>query len=83
MQKTFEPKFNITSRITASLTLIERARGFLEAADLSEVWVREMGHRALILLLTGWHAKTRGDVRGGGGLGMFCRVSLCLNVNKT
>jgi len=31
------------------LTRIERARGFLEAATLSEAWVREMGRRALIL----------------------------------
>jgi Fic family protein len=45
----FEPKFNITNRITAGLTLVERARGFLEAATLSEAWVREMGRRALIL----------------------------------
>jgi Fic family protein len=45
----FEPKFNITNKITAGLTLIERARGFLEAATLSEAWVREMGRRALIL----------------------------------
>lgn len=45
----FEPKFSITNRITANLTRIERARGFLEAATLSEYWVREMGRRALIL----------------------------------
>jgi len=31
------------------LTRIERARGFLEGASLSEAWVREMGRRALIL----------------------------------
>ena len=37
------------SRITAGLTRIERVRGFLEAATLSEDWVREMGRRALIL----------------------------------
>ncbi len=49
MKNRFEPKFNITNRITAGLTLIERARGFLEAATLSEAWVREMGRRALIL----------------------------------
>jgi Fic family protein len=49
LKNRFEPKFNITNRITAGLTLIERARGFLEAAALSEAWVREMGHRALIL----------------------------------
>ena len=45
----FEPTFTITNRITAGLTRIERARGFLEAATLSEAWVREMSHRALIL----------------------------------
>jgi hypothetical protein len=49
LEKMFEPKFHITHRITTDLTLIERARGFLEAAALSEEWVREMGHRALIL----------------------------------
>ncbi|MBM4275961.1 MAG: Fic family protein [Deltaproteobacteria bacterium] len=49
MKNRFEPKFNITHRITTDLTLIERARGFLEAATLSEAWVREMGRRALIL----------------------------------
>ncbi len=49
MKNRFDPKFNITNRITAGLTLIERARGFLEAATLSEAWVREMGRRALIL----------------------------------
>lgn len=47
--KSFEPKFTITNRITAALTRIERARGFLEAATLSENWVREMGNRALVL----------------------------------
>jgi hypothetical protein len=45
----FNPKCTITSRITAGLTRIERARDFLEAATLSEAWVREMGRRALIL----------------------------------
>ena len=49
MQTRFDPKFNITHKITAGLTRIERARGFLEAAALSDAWVREMGHRALIL----------------------------------
>jgi len=49
MTKTFKPIFTITNRITARLTHIERARGFLEAATLSEAWVREMGRRALIL----------------------------------
>ncbi len=45
----FDPKFTITNRITAGLTRIERARGFLEAATLPENWVREMGNHALIL----------------------------------
>lgn len=47
--KSFEPTFTITHRITAGLTPIERARGFLEAATLSEAWLREMGRRALVL----------------------------------
>jgi predicted HTH transcriptional regulator len=45
----FNPKFTITNHITAGLTRIERARGFLEVATLSENWVREMGNRALVL----------------------------------
>ena len=49
MTKSLKPVFTITNRITAGLTHIERARGFLEAATLSEAWVREMGRRALIL----------------------------------
>ena len=44
-----QPKFTITNAITAALTRIERARGFLEAATLSEDWVRRMGDRALVL----------------------------------
>jgi Fic family protein len=49
MKKGFRPKFTITNRMTSGITRIERARGFLEAATLSEVWIRDMGHRALIL----------------------------------
>lgn len=49
MTKDFKPIFTITNRITAGLTHVERARGFLEAATLSDAWVREMGRRALIL----------------------------------
>lgn len=49
MKKSFKPIFTITNRITSGLTRIERARGFLEAATLSEDWLREMGRRALIL----------------------------------
>jgi Fic family protein len=49
MTKDFKPFFTITNKITTELTRIERARGFLEAASLSEAWVKEMGRRALIL----------------------------------
>jgi Fic family protein len=45
----FEPRFTITNAITAGLTTIERARGFLQAATLSEEWVRRMSQRALLL----------------------------------
>lgn len=48
MQK-FKPKFSITNQITGGLTKIERVRGFLEAATLSEDWIRQMGERALVL----------------------------------
>ncbi len=44
----FEPKFTITNRMTSAITEIERARGFLEAARLSDDWVRDMGNKALI-----------------------------------
>ncbi|MBU1234124.1 MAG: Fic family protein [Proteobacteria bacterium] len=44
----FDPKFTITNRMTAAITQIERARGFLEAARLSDDWLRDMGNKALI-----------------------------------
>lgn len=40
---TFIHKFTITNRVTAAITQIERARGFLEAARLSDDWVWDMG----------------------------------------
>ncbi len=43
------PEFTITNAITRDLTTIERARGFLEAATLSDEWVRRMSQRALLL----------------------------------
>lgn len=46
---TFFPRFTITNRMTEHLTAIERTRGFLEAATLSERWVRRMSQRALLL----------------------------------
>ena len=45
----FAPRFTITNAITAALTVIERARGFLEAATLSDEWIRRMSQRALLL----------------------------------
>jgi Fic family protein len=49
MSSSFAQRFTITNAITAGLTAIERARGFLEAATLSEEWVRKMSQRALLL----------------------------------
>ena len=49
MSNGFRPVFTTNHSITGRLTRIERARGFLEAAVLSEQWVREMGQRALLL----------------------------------
>ncbi|MGQ0633212.1 MAG: Fic family protein [Planctomycetaceae bacterium] len=45
----FTPRVTITNSITAGLTAIERARGFLEAATLSDEWLRRMSQRALLL----------------------------------
>jgi Fic family protein len=45
----FVPRFTITHAITAALTRIERARGFLDAAKLSEDWIGKMQKRALVL----------------------------------
>ena len=49
MSNGFRPVFTTTHSITGGLTRIERARGFLEAAMLSEQWVRVIGRRALLL----------------------------------
>ena len=43
------PKFRINNAITDNLTRIERARGFLDAARLSEAWIAGMQQRALVL----------------------------------
>jgi len=45
----FAPRFAITNAITGALTVIERARGFLEAAALSDQWIERMSQRALLL----------------------------------
>ncbi len=44
-----QPRFTISNSIATALTAIERARGFLEAAKLSEAWVAKEQQRALIL----------------------------------
>ena len=43
------PKFTITNEIANALTTIERARGFLDAATLSEDWIGRMSRKALLL----------------------------------
>ena len=45
----FTPRFSITNAITAALTEIERARGFLEAASLSDEWIDSMRSQAFLL----------------------------------
>ena len=45
----FKPHFTITNKTSTALTKIERARGFLEAAKLSEEWISAMQERALVL----------------------------------
>jgi Fic family protein len=45
----YNPKFRITNNITTGLTKIERARGFLDATELSESWIVALQERALIL----------------------------------
>ncbi|MCD6040390.1 MAG: Fic family protein [Gammaproteobacteria bacterium] len=44
-----KPQFSITHLIANDLTTIEHARGFLEAATLSEEWLAKMQSQALIL----------------------------------
>ena len=45
----FTPYYSITNTITASLIRIEWARGFLDAAKLSEEWIESMRSRAFLL----------------------------------
>ncbi len=48
-EMSFAPRFSITNAIAAALTEIERVRGFLEAATLSEEWIDSMRSRAFLL----------------------------------
>lgn len=45
----FKPKYTISDAIAEGLTVIERARGFLQAATISESWIKAMAKRALLL----------------------------------
>ena len=45
----FKPKFTITNNINKCLLEIERARGFLDAANLKDVWIKDMQSEALIV----------------------------------
>jgi Fic family protein len=45
----FKPKYTITDAIANGLTVIERARGFLQAATISDEWVKAMAKRAFLL----------------------------------
>ena len=45
----FSPKFTLSKSISNSLRLIERAYGFLAAADVSEEWIARMQSQALLL----------------------------------
>lgn len=44
----FAPRFTISNTITDALTRIERARGFLDAAKLSDEWLGKMQDQALV-----------------------------------
>jgi Fic family protein len=43
------PRFTISHRLNQGIAYIERARGFLEAVQFSDAWMREMSARALLL----------------------------------
>ena len=44
----FKPLFNISNQTANALAAIERARGFLEAATLSQEWLEKMQNKALL-----------------------------------
>lgn len=45
----FKPRFTISNAAATALSKIERARGFLDAAKLSEDWIAGMRERAFVL----------------------------------
>ncbi len=48
-KKLFSPKFKITQPMLGGLMKIEKARGFLEAARLSDQWIKKMSRSAFLL----------------------------------
>ncbi len=44
----YKPKFTITNKTADALAKVERARGFLDAAKLSEDWIDQMQNKALV-----------------------------------
>ena len=64
----FAPRFTITNAITAALTEIERARGILESATLTDEWIDAM--RSEAFLLEAHHTTPhRGNAADFGGCG--------------
>ena len=53
------PRFTITNSITAVLTAIPSAWGFLEAATLSEEWIGRMGLRSFAAGSVSHHANRK------------------------
>ena len=45
----FVPSFTISDSISRTLSRIDLAKGFLDAAALSENWLKQMRQRALVL----------------------------------
>ncbi|MDI6784446.1 MAG: Fic family protein, partial [bacterium] len=44
----YNPKFNITPKINKALSEIERVRGFLDAVNLKQTWIKAIQQEALI-----------------------------------
>ncbi len=49
INKHFFPKFTITQPMLNDLMDIERARGFLDAAHLSNAWIKKMSRNAFLI----------------------------------
>ena len=81
----FEPSFTVTHVITADLTRIERARGFLEAATLSEDWIRRTIRRDALVrqhALSERQAAALGQIIEHGRLTIHDYEKLCPGANR-